>query len=66
MCCSGALFPFKSKTVVFPLYCLVSQHYEKDGKVLPGKKGISLSKDQYVLLKDAITSGALDKSIENL
>lgn len=42
------------------------QYYEKNDKMLPGKKGISLTVDQYQEMKDAIVSGAIDREIEKL
>lgn len=45
---------------------LDSQYYEKDEKMLPGKKGISLSIQQYEALKKAITSGVIDQAIREL
>ncbi|KAK3764154.1 hypothetical protein RRG08_044085 [Elysia crispata] len=40
---------FRGKTFVG-----IREFYEKDGKKLPGKKGISLTKDQWQRLKDNI------------
>jgi hypothetical protein len=42
------------------------QFYEKDDKMLPGKKGISLTKDQYEVLRDFVVSGDIDKEIAGL
>lgn len=40
------------------------EYYDKDGKMLPGKKGLSLSLKQYELLKDLIASGVIDECID--
>ncbi|CAA6660410.1 unnamed protein product [Spirodela intermedia] len=39
----------------------IREFYSKDGKELPGKKGISLTMDQWNILKDHI--GEIDKAI---
>ncbi|KAM0753011.1 PC4-domain-containing protein [Meredithblackwellia eburnea MCA 4105] len=39
----------------------IREFYSKDGKSLPGKKGISLSKDQWNALKDAF--GDIDQAV---
>ena len=44
----------------------MQKFYEKDGKSLPGKKGISLTLEQYKALRSVIKDGSLDAVIEEL
>ncbi|KAK2597480.1 hypothetical protein QQS21_005950 [Conoideocrella luteorostrata] len=53
--------------------CLINvrEYYEKDGKMLPGKKGISLSVPQYIALLKAAPSinatlGKLGQAVGNI
>jgi Transcriptional Coactivator p15 (PC4) len=38
--------------------------YEKNGKALPGKKGISLTEEQYAVLHKIVQSGAIENEIK--
>mmetsp|Transcript_22750 Transcript_22750/g.37497 ORF Transcript_22750/g.37497 Transcript_22750/m.37497 type:complete len:172 (-) Transcript_22750:112-627(-) len=44
----------------------IREFYEKNDSYLPGKKGISLTLDQYEALKAAILDGSVDKQINEL
>lgn len=43
-----------------------SKVYEKDGKTLPGKKGISLTVEQYQALGALFKNGSLQKEVNAL
>lgn len=44
----------------------IREFYEKNDSYLPGKKGISLTLEQYEALKGAILDGSIDKEIKAL
>uniref|UniRef100_A0A7S2W2M6 Transcriptional coactivator p15 (PC4) C-terminal domain-containing protein n=2 Tax=Eucampia antarctica TaxID=49252 RepID=A0A7S2W2M6_9STRA len=43
----------------------IRQTYEKAGKVMPGRQGISLSKEQYTILHDVTKEGKVDEQIKS-
>jgi hypothetical protein len=53
------------RSTALPFWFL-HQFYEKNNKMLPGKKGISLTVDQYNALRAAVEKGAIDKEIAAL
>lgn len=59
----------KSKRVVVGEYrgkknLSLREYYEKDGKWLPGKKGISLSQEQWIALKKHVASDDVGKQLK--
>ena len=44
----------------------IREFYEKNDSYLPGKKGISLTLEQYEALKGAILDGSIDREIKEL
>lgn len=44
----------------------IREFYEKNDSYLPGKKGISLTLEQYEALKAAVLDGSIDKQINEL
>ena len=48
------------------IFMHAQQMYEKDGQTLPGKKGISLSVEQYQALREGVLSGVIDDEIASL
>ncbi|KAL7448012.1 hypothetical protein ACHAWC_000277, partial [Mediolabrus comicus] len=44
----------------------IREFYEKNDEYLPGKKGISMTLDQYKALKELILDGSIDQQIKEL
>mmetsp|Transcript_10142 Transcript_10142/g.15221 ORF Transcript_10142/g.15221 Transcript_10142/m.15221 type:complete len:188 (-) Transcript_10142:381-944(-) len=44
----------------------IREFYEKNGKMLPGKKGLSLTMEQFNIIKDFIQDGTVDDIIREL
>ena len=44
----------------------IREFYEKNGEILPGKKGLSLTMEQFNIIKDFIQDGTVDDIIRGL
>merc|ERR1719148_484214 len=44
----------------------IREFYEKGDKMLPGKKGISLTLDQFKAVRESMLDGTIDAAIKNL
>eukprot|EP00979_Chaetoceros_neogracilis_P005864 scaffold1133_cov294-Chaetoceros_neogracile.AAC.9 len=44
----------------------IREFYERDGKMLPGKKGLSLTMDQLNIVKEFIQDGTVDDMIREI
>lgn len=60
------MLSFQSHHSLFHLTSPLTQFYEKDDKMMPGKKGISLTLEQYQILRDAIVGGGIDDAIKKI